>query len=133
MKKTRNFSRRRFVKTGIALPIAGPLAAAATPAMRQPAEIYKRLGVKTFINAYGTLTTLSGTLMPAEVVQAMAQASQNFVAIHELQEKVGQRLAELTGAEAAFVTSGASAALCLAACAVTAGDDPEKKIGRAHV
>jgi L-seryl-tRNA(Ser) seleniumtransferase len=32
----------------------------------------------------------------------------------------------LTGAEAAFVTAGASAALCLATCAVTAGGDPKK-------
>jgi L-seryl-tRNA(Ser) seleniumtransferase len=93
---------------------------------RPPAEIYKRLGVKTFINAYGTLTTLSGTLMPPEVTRAMEEASHNFVGIHELQEKVGERLAELTGAEAVFVTAGASAALCLATCAVTAGDDPQK-------
>jgi L-seryl-tRNA(Ser) seleniumtransferase len=118
-------SRRKFVHTGLALPAAS----AAMPAarlVRPPADIYKKLGVKTFINAYGTLTTLSGTLMPPEVIRAMGQASQNFVSIHELQQKVGLRLAELTGAEAAFVTAGASAALCLAACAVTAGDDVER-------
>jgi L-seryl-tRNA(Ser) seleniumtransferase len=132
MKKTNKLSRRRFVQAGVALPAAGIAAApwagaAAVPSTpRAPAEIYKRLGVKTFINAYGTLTTLSGTLMPPEVTRAMEQASHNFVGIHELQEKVGERLAELTGAEAAFVTAGASAALCLATCAVTAGDDPQK-------
>src|SRR6185503_19257044 len=49
-----------------------------------------------------------------------------FVPIHELQAAVGRRLAELIGAEAAFVTAGASAALCLATCAVTAGSDPKK-------
>src|SRR5262249_30275637 len=54
------------------------------------------------------------------------EASHQFVRIHELQERAGQRLAELTGAEAAFVTAGASAALCLATCAVTAGKDPAK-------
>jgi L-seryl-tRNA(Ser) seleniumtransferase len=75
--------------------------------------VYQKLGVKTYINAYGTLTTLSGTLMPPEVVRAMTEASRNFVEIHDLQDKVGRRLAELTGAEAAFVTAGASAALCL--------------------
>jgi L-seryl-tRNA(Ser) seleniumtransferase len=85
--------------------------------------VYARLGVRTFINAVGTLTTLSGTLMPPEVTRAMEEASHNFVAIHELQVKVGARLAELTGAPAAFVTAGASAALCLASCAVTAGSD----------
>src|SRR6202040_3035147 len=79
-----------------------------------------------FINAVGTLTTMSGSLMSPEVVQAMEQASRSFVVIHELQDKVGKRLAELTGAQAAFVTAGASAALCLASCAVTAGKDRAK-------
>jgi L-seryl-tRNA(Ser) seleniumtransferase len=88
--------------------------------------LYIKLGVRTFINAYGTLTTLSGSLMYPEVKAAMEEASRHFVKIHELQAQVGQRLAELTGAEAAFVTSGSSAALCLATCAVTAGGDPAK-------
>jgi L-seryl-tRNA(Ser) seleniumtransferase len=43
-----------------------------------------------------------------------------------LQDRVGKRLVELTGAQAAFVTAGASSALCLATCAVTAGKDPNK-------
>jgi L-seryl-tRNA(Ser) seleniumtransferase len=84
------------------------------------------MGLRTFINAYGTLTTLGGTIMLPEVKRAMEEASLHFVAIHELQAKVGERLAQLTGAEAAFVTAGASAALCLATCAVTAGADPAK-------
>jgi L-seryl-tRNA(Ser) seleniumtransferase len=89
-------------------------------------SIYQKLNVRTYINAYGTLTTLGGTLMLPEVKQAMEEASQHFVQIHDLQAKVGERLAALTGAEAAFVTAGASASLCLATCAVTAGGDPEK-------
>jgi L-seryl-tRNA(Ser) seleniumtransferase len=103
------------------LPAAGLTSAGA--ATQTSSEIYAKLGVRTFINAVGTLTTLSGTLIEPEVVQAMEQASRSFVVIHELQDKVGKRLAELTGAQAAFVTAGASAALCLASCAVTAGKD----------
>ncbi len=64
--------------------------------------------------------------MAAEVLTAMEEASRQFVRIHDLQEAVGRRLAELAGAEAAFVTAGASAALCLATCAVTAGRDPKR-------
>ena len=90
------------------------------------AGVYERLGVRTFINAVGTLTTYSGTLVRPEVKAAMDEAAQSFVRIHDLQEKAGKRLAELTGAEAAFVTSGASCGLCLATCAATAGDDPER-------
>lgn len=89
-------------------------------------HVYQRLGVRTLINAVGTLTTLGGTLMPPEVKQAMEEASRHYVPIHELQAAVGRRIAELTGAEAAFVTAGASAALCLATCAVTAGSDPKR-------
>jgi L-seryl-tRNA(Ser) seleniumtransferase len=102
-----------------------PLAAKALPAASSN-SIYSRLGVRTFINAYGTLTTLSGTLMLPEVKRAMEEAAQDFVAIHDVQKKVGERLSELTGAEAGFVTAGASAALCLATCAVTAGADTAK-------
>lgn len=113
-------SRRRVLGTGLALPLAAPAAKSPVPG------IYSRLGVRTFINAYGTLTTLGGTLMLPEVKQAMEEASLSFVSIHELQKKVGERLAQLTGAEAGFVTAGASAALCLATCAVTAGADPAR-------
>lgn len=122
--------RRSFVTSGLALPAAGLTAAASSsPAATQPVSgVYAKLGVRTFINAVGTLTTLSGTLMPPEVVRAMEEASRNFVAIHELQAKAGARLAELTGAPAAFVTAGASAALCLASCAVTAGSDRAKMV-----
>jgi D-glucosaminate-6-phosphate ammonia-lyase len=143
MKSRAELTRRQLLHTAVAVPIASaalPAAQAlpASPAVAPPAipatvpaahlhsSLYTRLGVKTFINAYGTLTTLSGTLMPPAVMQAMEEASKQFVQIHDLQAQVGKRLAELTGAEAAFVTAGASAALCLATCAVTAGDDPKK-------
>ncbi len=124
MKVFDNLSRRTFFKSGTIWPLAG--ARLIPAAVQSPSDIYRKLGVRTFINAVGTITTLSGTLMPPEVKQAMEEASRHFVGIHELQEKAGKRLAELTGAEAAFVTAGASAALCLATCAVTAGKDPAR-------
>ena len=141
MKFRSELSRRQLLHTTLAAPVvsavglrAGALAAgpasvvqqAPTAAPHLHTPLYARLGVKTFINAYGTLTTLSGSLMPAEVTQAMEEASKQFVQIHDLQARVGERLAELTGAEAAFVTAGAAAGMCLSACAVTAGDDPGK-------
>ena len=96
-------SRRRFLKTGLATPVTSALLAeasatqAAALAVPHSAGIYQRLGIRTPINAVGTITTLSGTLMPIEVIRAMEEASTNFVPIHELQEKVGERLAVLTG------------------------------------
>jgi uncharacterized pyridoxal phosphate-dependent enzyme len=124
MTRNNHLARRTFVTTGLMLPAAGLTSVGA--ATQTSSEVYSRLGVRTFINAVGTLTTMSGSLMSPEVVQAMEQASRSFVVIHELQDKVGKRLAELTGAQAAFVTAGASAALCLASCAVTAGKDRAK-------
>jgi L-seryl-tRNA(Ser) seleniumtransferase len=130
MKSYKRLTRRELVQTVCAAPLAGAGLAlgseAASAATVETGSVYKQLGVKNFINAYGTLTTLGGTLMPAQVVKAMEAASHNFVKIHDLQDKVGKRLAELIGVEAAFVTAGASDALCLATCAVTAGDDPAK-------
>jgi len=121
-------SRRHVLKAGLAVPLAASSTTLLVPGSPRVADgnVYEALGLRTYINAYGTLTTLGGTLMLPEVKAAMESASQSFVKIHELQAAVGERLAELTGAEAAFVTAGASASLCLATCAVTAGDDPEK-------
>ena len=66
--------------------------------------------------------------MLPEVVEAMNEAAKSFVNMEELQEKAGKIIAKITGAEAAYVTSGAAAALVLAAAACIAGDDPEKMI-----
>jgi L-seryl-tRNA(Ser) seleniumtransferase len=125
MSKKLALTRRQLLRSSLAVPLAA-VATGGEAAAFDTAPIYRRLGVKTYINAYGTLTTLTGTLMLPQVKQAMEEASQNFVMIHDLQAKVGERLAEITGAEAAFVTAGASASLCLATCAVTAGGDAEK-------
>jgi L-seryl-tRNA(Ser) seleniumtransferase len=141
--RTTRMTRREMMQSGLALPIAAgagrlgavpvePVAAGAaaagvaTPEAFPRSPLYAKLGVRTYINARGTLTTLSGTLMLPEVKAAMEEASRHYVQIHELQAQVGRRLADLTGAEAAFVTAGASASLCLATCAVTAGADPAR-------
>ena len=87
-------------------------------------SIYEELGLRPVINANATLTRLGGSVMPSEVVQAMVEASKQFVDLDELQYRVGERLAALTRNEAAFVTSGAAAGLALATAACVAGTDP---------
>ncbi|WP_432891118.1 hypothetical protein ACQPYH_14150 [Kribbella sp. CA-245084] len=72
------------------------------------------LGVRAVINANATVTFLGGSLMPPPVVQAMADAATRFVDLAELHARVGERLAELTHNESAYVTSGAAAAITLA-------------------
>jgi len=89
---------------------------------------YEKIGVKTFINCCGTRTIHSGTLMLPEVKAAMLAASNQFVNMDDLMHGVGQRLAELTGAEWGMVSSGAAAALCHATAAFVTGGDPEKML-----
>lgn len=87
-------------------------------------SVYERLGVPTLINATGPATRLSGSLLPAEVTEAMQEASQYCVDMTELQARASQIIAETTGAEAGYVTSGAAAALLLGTAACVAGLDP---------
>ena len=88
--------------------------------------IYETIGVKPIINATGTFTRLGGSLMPLEVVEAMAQAARQFVALDELQYRAGQAIAELLGAEAAYVVSGCYAAVVLSIAACLTRLDPAK-------
>ncbi len=90
------------------------------------ASIYARLGVRTIVNGRGATTAVGGTLMPGEVTAAMAEAATAFVVLDELNARVGERIAEVTGAEAGYVTSGSAAAMALAAAACIAGTDPEQ-------
>jgi len=64
--------------------------------------------------------------MANEVLEAMREATQWSVRIDELQEKAGAYLAEVTGAEAGYITCGAAAGLQLATAACLAGQDIRK-------
>ncbi len=89
--------------------------------------IYKRLGIRTVINGNATLTRLGGSIMPPEVVAAMADASKHFIDIIELQKRVGEEIAKLTHNEAAYVSCGAAAALTLSTAACLTGLDATKR------
>jgi L-seryl-tRNA(Ser) seleniumtransferase len=89
-------------------------------------EIYRQLGIRPLINAAGTYTTLTGSVMPERVRDAMEKAAQCFVPLIDLQRVVGARLAKILEAEAAMVTSGAAGAIELATAACVTMGDPEK-------
>jgi L-seryl-tRNA(Ser) seleniumtransferase len=92
-------------------------------------DYFKELGVRTFVNAAGTYTAMTASLMPDEVVDAMQYASRSFVMLDELQDKVGARIASLLKCEAATVTSGCFSAITLGLAGVLTGLD-EKKTAR---
>src|SRR5260221_2546348 len=124
------FSRRGFLRWAAAAPLLGQIAAqkafasAAAALGKDPTQnVYSRLGVKTVINCRGTWTYLSGSLEFPEVTAAQREASEYFVNMFELQHGASRRLAELTGAEAGMVTSGAAGAMASAAAACMAGSN----------
>jgi uncharacterized pyridoxal phosphate-dependent enzyme len=85
---------------------------------------YRDLGIRPVINAWGTVTVMGGSIMPTEVMEAMVEAAHQYVPIHEVQKAAGKYIARLLGVEAAFISSGASAGMTLAAAACMAGMDP---------
>jgi D-glucosaminate-6-phosphate ammonia-lyase len=85
--------------------------------------IYEQLGISPVINARSYSTKLGGAPLPGQVLEAMRSAADQCVRMDELQEAAGRAIADATGAEAGIVTSGASAALTLAAAACLAGFD----------
>jgi L-seryl-tRNA(Ser) seleniumtransferase len=126
------WSRRRFLENISALPMVGSLigasevTAGAAPAAKNGRDYLRELGVRPFINAAGTYTAMTASLMPPEVMDAINYASKHYVMLDELHDKVGERLATLVHAEAAMVTSGAASALTLGTAAVLTGGDRQK-------
>lgn len=114
-------TRRRLLGTGAALA-AAPLPAA--PSIQR--DFLKELGVRPIINGAGVYTFSTASLMRPEVVEAIRSMSTHFVRIDELHDAVGKRIAQMLGAPAAMVPSGAAAGLTLGTAAVLTGEDPDR-------
>ncbi len=115
--------RRRFLQSVASMPLIGSLLPASLAAATTKRDYFKELGIGTFINAAGTYTTLTASLMGQEVVDAIEYASKRYVRLIELHDAVGKRIAELTGAEAAMVSAGASSALTVGTAGCMTGKD----------
>src|SRR5215813_5094781 len=89
-------------------------------------SIYDQLGVRPVINARGHNTVLGGSTPSPRVRQAMEDAERYYVVMQDLLRSTGETIAGLIGAEAAYVTSGAAAALALGTAACITGNDLEK-------
>ena len=88
-------------------------------------KIYSELGIKPIINAIGSVTLLGGSTQPKQVIDAMQSAQDMYVPMDELEQKAGDYISKLFGAEACYVTSGAGSALTLTTAAFMAGDNDE--------
>ena len=88
--------------------------------------IYKEMGAKPVVNATGSVTLLGGSTPVAEVKAAMDAADSAFIPLIELEQVAGDRIAEMLGVPAAYITSGAGSALTLMTAAFMAGTDDDK-------
>ncbi len=89
-------------------------------------SVYTQFGARTIINVAGSPTRVGGAPMPPGVVQAMADAAQDAVSMMELQAAASRYIAQVTGAEAGYVTAGASSGLTLGTAAILAALDLAK-------
>src|ERR1700712_5208870 len=119
--------RREIIKSLTLMPVFGGVFSRILPAevFAAPAavkrDLFKELGVRTFINARGTITFMTGSLMHDYVLETINNSSKDFCMIDELQDKVGEKIAAMVHAEAATVTSGAFSALCLGMAGILTG------------
>ena len=118
--------RRSFLKGLSGIPLVGGLVPARIAwAGAGKRDYFKELGVRPFINAAGTYTTLTASLMMPEVMDAINYASKTFVHLNELHDAAGKRIASLIGCEAAMVTAGAASALTLGTAACMTGTNQD--------
>ena len=127
---THGLSRRDFFGAGVLAGLASLLHPRAARANAWKASTYsdniytRLLGVKPHLPGHDHSTSVGGSRMPAEVIRAMTEANEYFVDMHLLTKAAGRRVAEVTGAEAGLVTSGAFSAMILGSAACLTGDNP---------
>ena len=126
-------TRRKALKSLISIPFIGGVLSSNELLSYQNGNLvklnrdyFKELGIRTFINAAGTYTSMTGSIMPKEVIDAINYGSLEYVNLDELQDKVGERIAELLECEYATVSSGCFGAMSIAMAGVMSGKDPKK-------
>ena len=127
--------RREIIKGLTLLPLGGGLLGTVLPAEAvagAPAKskarrnLLEELGIRTFINAAGTYTTMTASLMHDDVMDAIDYSAKEFCMLNEVQDKVGEKIAQMVHAEGAMVTAGAFSALTLGMAGILTGMDQQK-------
>lgn len=108
---------------GAGLPLHATAESLEEPLKR---DLMKELGIRTFINAAGTYTAMTASLMPREVMDTIQTSATQFAMLDEVQDKVGAKIAKLCHAEAATVTAGCWSAMVLGLAGVLTGTDRKK-------
>jgi len=129
------WTRRHFLESVSALPLIGGLLGGGTVLKSSEATLgaarrdyFSELGIRPFINAAGTYTDMTASLMPDDVMDAINYASEHYVMLNELHDRVGERIAKLLQCEAAMVSAGAASAMTLGTAGVLTGTDRQRII-----
>lgn len=118
-------NRRNFLKgAAVAAGLAGSSVKAAKTGSTR--DYFSDLGVKPFINAAGTYTTLTASLMHPEVVNAIEYASKKFYRLGDVHDACAKKIAEMIGVDACMITTGAASALTLGTAAVLTNGETDK-------
>ena len=86
-------------------------------------SVHSKLGIEPIINGVGPATRLGGLALSENIWKAMQESNERSYRMEELHESAGKLIAEMIGAPASLVTSGASASLTLSTAACIAGFD----------
>jgi len=86
-------------------------------------NVYQKYNVRRVINASGKMTILGGSKISDIVGENMLMGAKNFFVVKELQEKVGEYLAERIGVESAYIVNSASGGIAQSVAAAIAGTD----------
>ncbi|MEP7347245.1 MAG: aminotransferase class V-fold PLP-dependent enzyme [Gemmatimonadaceae bacterium] len=123
-------TRRDFVQSSIAAGALFGISPAEVASATENTSVagvdyYEKLGVTKIINAAGTYTYLTASLMPPEVQAAVAIAANHSVRLRDLQVAAGAYIAQRLQCEAALVSCGAASALSLGTAGCMTAGNPD--------
>ncbi|MEX0890034.1 MAG: hypothetical protein WDZ33_00720, partial [Balneolaceae bacterium] len=128
------FTRKQILKMAASLPFVGGVAGigmmkenGSERLLSHPRnrDYFRELGLRKTINARGTFTVLTGSLMEPAVIDAIVSVSDEYVNLIDLRDRAGERIAEMLNCEAAMVTAGAASALTLGTAGAITGTDQD--------
>lgn len=86
-------------------------------------DIRPELGLRQIVNVSGTMTSLGASIAVPEAIDAVARSLPQFFEMSGLHRHASTVIADLTGAEAGFVTASCAAGITLAVAAAMTGTD----------
>ena len=86
-------------------------------------DIRPELGLRQIVNVSGTMTALGASIAVPEAIEAMSRSLPQFFDMSALHRYASSVIAELTGAEAGFVTASCASGITIAVAAAMTGKD----------